>query len=236
MVLAMALREVAEDLWVADSEMTVGGMPLSIRMTVIRQRDGRLILHSPIEIDDALAAEIDALGPVRDLLAPNRLHHTFLLGAERRWPEASLWGAPGLVEKRPDLVFDEVLGDRSPPALAGTLETLLFAGAPLASEVVCFHGRTRTLIVTDLVFNIQHTRSRLSQLYLRASGAWQRVAQTPLMRMLIRERAAARRSLERMFEWDFDRLIMAHGEIVETNAKPVLAEALAKLAPDLPRR
>lgn len=230
----MALRELAEDLWVVESEMAVAGLPLAIRMTVLRRPEGGLILHSPIELDEALAAELEALGPVVDLLAPNRLHHSFLPGALRRWPKATLWGAPGLADKRRDLSFDEVLGDRAAPALADTLETLLFAGLPLASEIVCFHRRTRTLIVTDLVFNIHATRSRLSQLYLRASGAWQRVAQTPLIRALIRDRAAARRSVERMFEWDFDRLIMAHGEVVETGAKPLLAAALAKLAPDLP--
>jgi hypothetical protein len=227
------LQSVAEDLWVAHSEMSVSGFPLEIRMTVIRRPDGGLILHSPIELDDALAAELDALGPVRDLLAPNRLHHTFVFGAERRWPDATLWGAPGLPDKRPDLIFDAVLGDDTPKRLGDTLETMLFAGCPLASEIVCLHPRSRTLIVTDLVFNIQRSRSRLSQVYLRASGAWQKLAQTPLVRAAIRDREAARRSLDRMFAWDFDRLIMSHGEIIERDAKRALAAALAKLAPDL---
>jgi hypothetical protein len=231
----MSLREIAEELWTAEAELAVGGMPLAIRMTVLRRPDGSLILHSPIDIDDALAAQLDALGEVRELLAPNRFHHLYLFGAERRWPGARLWGAPGLPDKRPDLIFDELLGDVTPPALADTIETRLFAGLPMASEVVCFHPRSRTLIVTDLVFNIHHTRSRLSKLYLRASGAWQRCAQTPLIRALVRDRSAARRSLERIFEWDFDRLIMAHGEIIEQGAKPVLAEAVARLAPDLLR-
>jgi hypothetical protein len=227
------LQEIAEDVWVAGSEMAVSGFPLEIRMTVIRRPDGGLILHSPIEIDDALAAELDAIGPVCDLLAPSRMHHMFVFGAERRWPDATLWAAPGLPDKRRDLLFDEVLGDATPPAWAGTLETQLFAGCPLASEIVCFHPGSRTLIVTDLVFNIQRSRSGLSRAYLRASGAWQRLAQTPLMRAVIRDRAAARHSLERMFAWDFDRLIMSHGDIVERDAKRQLGEALARLAPDL---
>ncbi|PRQ05822.1 hypothetical protein ENSA5_01420 [Enhygromyxa salina] len=231
----MALREIAEDLWTAEAEIAVAGMPLATRMTVIRRPDGSLILHSPIDIDDALADELDALGPVTQLLAPSRFHHLYLLGAERRWPDAKLWGAPGLPDKRRDLIFDEVLGDATPAALADTLDTRLFAGLPLASEVVVFHRRSKTLIVCDLVFNIHHSRSRASRWYLRASGAWQRCAQTPLIRALIRDRSAARRSLERIFEWDFERLIMAHGEIVERGARAVLADALVKLAPDLPR-
>jgi hypothetical protein len=229
------LRAVADELWVAGSEIQVAGFPLEIRMTVVRRPGGGLILHSPIEIDDALADELATLGPVGDLIAPNRMHHLFMAGAQRRYPDASAWAAPGLPDKRPDLSFDEVLGDHTPPGLADALETLLFAGAPIASEVLCFHPRSRTLIVTDLVFNLQRTRSRLSEVYLRASGAWQRLAQTPLQRLLVRDRPAARRSLERMFAWEFERVIMAHGDIVEHDAKRKLAATLAKLAPDLLR-
>ncbi|NVB41200.1 DUF4336 domain-containing protein [Pseudenhygromyxa sp. WMMC2535] len=231
----MSLRQLDADLWCAEAELAVAGMPLGIRMTVMRGPGGGLILHSPIEIDDALAAELDALGPVEQLIAPNRMHHLYLLGAARRWPVAKLWGAPGLPAKRRDLIFDGVLGDRPPEVLAETLDTALFAGAPMASEVLCLQRASRTLIVTDLVFNIHHTRSLLSQLYLRANGAWQRVAQTALLRVLIRDRAAARRSLEHVFCWDFDRLIMAHGEVVDTGGKAALAEALKKIAPGLPR-
>lgn len=232
----MVLQDIAEDLWVAGSEMRVSGFLLEIRMTVIRKPEGGLILHSPIEISDALADELDAIGPVADILAPSRMHHTFVFGAERRWPDATLWGAPGLPDKRTDLLFDAILGDDTPAELGGAIETRLFAGCPLASEVVCFHPRSRTLIVTDLVFNIQRSDSALSQAYLRASGAWQTLAQTPLMRAVIRDRAAARHSLEGMFAWDFDRLIMSHGEIVERDAKRELARALRKLAPDLLQR
>lgn len=223
------LRALADDLWCAEAEIAVARMPLGVRMTVLRRPGGGLILHSPIEIDDALADAIDALGPVEHLIAPNRFHHLFLLGATRRWPEARLWGAPGLPAKRRDLVFDEVLGDDTPEQLADCIELRLIAGAPIVSEVALFHPPSRTLVLTDFVFNIQRSSSRVSRLYLRLSGAWQRLAQTPLTRMLVRDRAAARRSLKAVFEWDFDRLIVAHGDIVEHGGKRRLADALAKL-------
>lgn len=225
----MSLRRVAEDLWCAEATIAVAGSPLDVRMTVVRGVDGGLIVHSPIEIDDALAGAVEALGPIRHLLAPSRLHHLFIAGAVARWPDAELWGAPGLARKRPELVFDGILGDDTPEPFVGTLELALFAGAPVASEVVCLHPRSRTLIVTDLVFNIHASASWMSRLYLRFSGAWRKVAQTPLMRAVVRDREAARTSLERVLAWDFDRLIMAHGEIVESGAKPILAGALRRL-------
>ena len=42
------------------------------------------------------------------------------------------------------------------------------------------------------------------------------------MRFLIKDREAVRTSVKRILEWDFDRVIMAHGSILEENAKASL--------------
>ena len=221
------LRALAPGLWVAEDEIRVAGLPTTIRMTVLQRPEGLLVLHSPVEISDALAEALDAIGPVRELIAPNRLHHLFLLGAQGRWPDARLWGVPGLPAKRPDLVFDAVFGASTPVALADTVECQLIAGCPSVSEVAFFHPPSRTLILTDLVFNVHHSPSLVGELYLRASGAWRRCAQTPLMRALVADRDAVRRSYARLFDWDFERLIMAHGDIIEGQARAALRRALA---------
>lgn len=230
------MRPIAEGLWCVEAQMAIAGMPLSLRMTVMRGPGGGLVLHSPVELDDATAEAIDALGPVEHIVAPSRMHHLYVLGAARRWPGAKLWAAPGLPAKRRDLGFDDVIGDRAPEALADTLDVALFVGAPVASELLCFHRSSRTLVVVDLVFNIHSSTSLVSRLYLRSMGGWQRLAQTPVVRAMIRDREGARRSLERVFEWDFDRLVMAHGEIIERGAKAQLAVALEQIAPGLPHR
>jgi hypothetical protein len=42
----------------------------------------------------------------------------------------------------------------------------------------------------------------------------------------VKDRAAFDRSIERMLAWDFDRIVMAHGDIVETGGRRMLIEAL----------
>ena len=54
-------------------------LPYTTRMVVIRLADGSLWLHSPIQFTSDLAKQIDALGEVRYLVAPNKLHHLFLI-------------------------------------------------------------------------------------------------------------------------------------------------------------
>src|SRR5207253_182649 len=45
------------------------------RMAVIRLSGGGLFLWSPIPLTDGLRAEVDALGEVSHIVAPNSLHH-----------------------------------------------------------------------------------------------------------------------------------------------------------------
>jgi hypothetical protein len=49
------------------------------------------------------------------------------------------------------------------------------------------------------------------------------------MRLLIRDRAAARRSVEKLLQWNFDRVIVTHGEVLETGGHERVAAAFAFL-------
>ena len=53
------------------------------------------------------------------------------------------------------------------------------------------------------------------------------MAQTKLLRSTIRDRAAARRSIDRVLAWDFDRVVMAHGQVLDHGGKEALRDATA---------
>jgi hypothetical protein len=127
-----------------------------------------------------LAAAIDAEGPVRHLVGPNRLHHLFLGRWGARYPAAQLWAAPGLAKKRSDLMFTGTVGSpagagSSSPAIAPNwtteIEPLLLAGAPLLNEVVFHHRPSRTLICTDLLFNVTHAATWMTSVALTRGGS-----------------------------------------------------------------
>ena len=40
-----------------------------------------------------------------------------------------------------------------------------------------------------------------------------------------RDKQAAAKSLKRILSWDFERIILAHGDLIETNAKAVALQA-----------
>lgn len=225
---AAPLRALDEDLWVAERPQTFYGLPVGARMTAIRLSGGRLLLHSPVALDAALRAELDALGEVRYAVAPNRVHHLHAGEVAAVYPEARLWVAPGLERKRPDLVFEAVLGDEAPAEWRDEVGQVFFRGRPYENEVVFFHRASRTLLLCDLAFNFGPRTAlptRILMTLLRSTG----FGPSKLDPLLIRDREAARESLERILAWDFDRVVVAHGEVLESGGRDALRDGYAWL-------
>jgi hypothetical protein len=207
------------------------GLTLPARMTVLRLPDGGLALHSPVPLADADAAELAALGPVRLLIAPNNWHHLYLPAAAARFPEAAIWGAPGLVQKRPEVRFTGLLGPEMGPAFwTEGLRPVFLAGAPQAAETAFVHVATRTAVLTDALFNLQDgAPGWLSAIVHRLFGTWGRTYQSRLWRRAVDDRPAMAASLEALLAQDFDRLVVAHGRVIETGGQAALREAAAWL-------
>jgi hypothetical protein len=213
------LEAVDRDLWVHHHPFKLAGLfRLGHRMTVIRLADGGLVLHSPTPLDEALSAELAALGPVRYVLAPSLMHNLFLEPYGERYPDATFLSVPGFQEKNPAVRHDGVLDGGSAGLPAEELRALLLRGMPRVNETAVLHVPTRTLIVADLVFNFGEDVPVLTALLLSLVGARRGVRVSRLVRSLVRDRDALRGSLEELLQLPFERLIVGHGNIVETDA------------------
>jgi len=60
-------------------------------------------------------------------------------------------------------------------------------------------------------------------------GVLDHLAPSRMFRLFLRDRQAARQSLERILAWDFDRVIVSHGDIVETGGGNQFRQAFAWL-------
>jgi hypothetical protein len=225
---------VAEGLWVVDGPERVAGLRIGTRMTVVRLGDGRLWLHSPVLHDAGLSEALEALGPVGFLVAPSKVHHLWLGPWPEAHPAATVWGAPGLRDKRRDLVFHRELGDAPPADWAADLDQALLAGVPYVNEVAFLHRASGTLLLTDFAMHFPDPLPDLwTRLWARAMGlAGGRLTASRLVRTLVRDRAALRPALERVLAWPFDRVIVTHGEVVERGGAAALRAAWRPLLGD----
>lgn len=223
------LTRLDENLWVARRPLKLVVGDVGARMTVIRLPDGTLLIHSPVALDADTRRALDALGPVRWVLGPCKVHHFYLAEFAAAYPDAALLAAPGLPEKRRDLRFAHVLTDDLELPFGGAIAHHVFGGAPMMNEVVLLHRPTRTLVLTDLAFNLPPGARNEARLFHRLVGATGRFGPHRVVRLGIRDRTAAARSLETILRWDFERVIVSHGEVLESGGKPALRAAFAFL-------
>jgi hypothetical protein len=205
------------------------GLRMPTRMTVLPFGDGALALVSPVPLDQQKLAELAALGDVRYLIAPNLLHSLYLQAAAERFPAARVLAPSRLREKQPGLRIDATLESGLPDDLAQAVELVAVAGAPALDEFLFFHRASRTLVATDLVFNMVAPEGWFTNLVLTLVGCRGKLAQSRAWRFAVRDRSAARASVERALALPFETLVVAHGEVVREQARVRLGEALSWL-------
>ena len=216
------LRSIAKDVWVIDHPLRVGGLHLGTRTTVVRLANGGLWMHSPGPLEPELTAQLIALGPVQALIAPNAMHHLYLGENIRAFPQATVYVSPTLPAKIKGAFTYNILSDEPPVLWRDDFTQHLVGGIPKLQEVVLLHRASRTLILTDLAFNIRQSDSWFTRFFMRLNGAYGHFGPSRIFRTLVKDRAALRSSLNRMQEWDFDRIIVTHGEVLETGGKSVM--------------
>jgi hypothetical protein len=204
------------------------GFPYPTRMAVAQLSDGSAWVWSPVSLTDELARAVDAIGPVRHIVSPNKLHHLFLRQWAERWPAARVYAPPGLARKKPDLRFDAELGDVADPAWSADIDQVVFRGSFAMAEVAFFHRASSTAIVGDLIQRFPETFvSGWKRTLLRWSGLLgDRGGTPPDWRSTFLQRSRARAARARVLAWRPTRLLIAHGTCAQAGAAAIIANAL----------
>jgi hypothetical protein len=216
------MHEIARNLYEITYPLSIIGAQLGRRVTVIRLPTNKLIIHSTGPFTGQDIAAIKSLGAPAWLIDVTQNHDTFADIGRAAFPEIPYGVPEGFIH-----VDGERFSLASPPAEWGEqFQILELQGMPDIREHACYHAPTRTVIVADLVFNFQTCTPWTRQFFRWVSGIKQFPGVSRLFTREIKDKHAFTRSLQQLMQWDFDRLIVAHGQTVHTNAKQKLAEAL----------
>jgi len=201
-------------------------------MAVLRLQSGKLLLHSPCDMDEALAAAVSELGEVAHIVAPGTYHYLHIPSCQRAFPRANTYICPGIERKCPELSFDWLLGDRPHPEWDGELDQVFVRGARFLSEVAFFDRVSRTLLLVDLVENIGDetpgTDWVLRLWWKLVLRMWNRALPAPEYQLGWGKKKVVASALSRILAWDFERVVIAHGDLIEHDAKEVVRRAWAK--------
>lgn len=210
-------------MWDHERPVRFMGVVLRSRTTVVRLDNGTLWVHSPAPPDSALKEAIDALGEVAWLVLPNKWHHLGASAAIAAWPGAQVVAASSLVDRRPDLRPDHVLGRGD--ALWPEFEVLPLDGVPYLDETCFFHRPTQTLVSADLLIQACDCDHWSMRALGRVAGIRRRPGRPPDVRLTTPLSDEARRSVARMLALPIQRVCAAHMSPIEQDAAGVLALA-----------
>jgi hypothetical protein len=219
-------------LWALDRRVRFpGGARLPIRSSVVALGDGSLVLISaPPALDDATVHALNAIGPVRAIVAPNTFHYLFVPESRARFPDAALYAAPGLAERIDFKSGASALdGDTNP--WAGELEVAVLRGSPRSAEVIFLHRASRSLIITDALFNLAPMPRWRDRMTWRVGGIPRGLGPARTSRkLLLCDPASVAECIRTIGSWPVERLVVAHGENVEDDAGAKVVGALEPFA------
>jgi hypothetical protein len=230
------LRPLGQNFWFADGGIvSFHGFDYPTRMAVVRLADGGLWLWSPVEKTEAIEAAVRALGPVRHIVSPNKLHYLFLGEWQAAFRDAKLWATASTIANCPQLRFSGALADDAPADWAGQIDQFHFTNSPFVDELIFFHRASRTALIADL-------SQTFSDAFLKRHWPWWMRPVARLSRMVegwgwppldyrlsFRRRASARPKIRALIDKGPEHVVVAHGEVVAAGGQAFLRRAFSWL-------
>jgi hypothetical protein len=221
------VEQIAENVWTLDFQKKLLGVEIGRVVTLLRLRDGRLVIHStaPFTPDDL--AQIHSLGEPAWLLDVTRFHDSFATQGRAAFPTIPYLVPEGFANAEK---LSATSLDAAPLEWEGELRVRRIDGMPKVQEHAVLHVPSRTLIVADLMFNFPESASWWTKLFARRVMKLPNLSgMSPFFRSMIRDRAAFHQSLNEIFTWDFDRIIVGHGERISAAAKQHLQHVVSSV-------
>jgi hypothetical protein len=226
------LTRIGPDLWEHVSRVRVFGFVMPHRMTVMRERGGELVVHSPTYPHAELCAALEELGDVAAVVAPSRAHDLFLSEWLTRYPRALLYVPDLRMALRLAAARVRLLSEDVTAAVAGDVRAMPLRGIAMLGEWIVHHAPSRSIVAADIVANLHGDVAAPTRLAFTAAGVYGRFAVPREIRwLLVRDRAALRRSIDAVLALDFDRVVVGHGDNVETGGKAAFGAAFGWLKP-----
>jgi hypothetical protein len=220
-------QSVAKDVWTLRYPLSFFGMQIGRCVTLLRLGDGHLLAHSSGPFTASDLARIKSLGRLCFIVEATTMHDTFTRHALSCYPNLPFFLPEG---------FPKIEMNTSPRSLSelakltsGEILSLPLEGTRYLREYACFHFPSKTLILGDLLFNLNQATgwTRWVMRYALGVDTWPAIDRP--MRMVIRDKQAFERSIAEVLRWDFCRIVVAHGSIIEIDARAKFEFALSRV-------
>jgi len=201
------------------------------RMTLMKCEDGSVVVHSAMALPEGHLKELKDFGRIAAIVIPNYFHDSEAPWFSERFPEAQIYAPSSLLEKTqsrcPKAKVLSLEQDWNQSPWAQEILCLPIHGLRLVAESFLLHKHSRTLVICDMAFNMNPLAfgpiERILMGWNRVGRGFgpSRLATTYFMK----DKKAAWASLQQISKLDFDRIVVNHGDIVETNGHEIYRQA-----------
>ena len=222
------MRKISTRMCVHEDSMRMMGARLALRMTIVKLSDDGLWICTPTAHNPQLQNRVAEMGEVKYIVASSNGHNLFLEAWQNAFPDAAVYVAARIPGKRSKLAGYTLLRDLDIPPWHEDLEMCRMDGVPFFDEHMFFHAKSNTLLVTDYFQNYTGTKQKglgriVSKLIFEPIGFKGKCLAPPLKtKFMVKDRQALKASLDRLWELDIERVVPAHGDIFEEDAKQVI--------------
>jgi hypothetical protein len=217
-------RHLADDVALISFPWRVLGIDFKRNVTLLRLGDGRLIVHSSAPFTEEHVATIRRFGEPSWLVEATLMHDTFAKEGRKAFPDLPYLAPEGFAKA--GVISIKPLCP-PPSDWSGEVDFLKIDGVR-SNEHALYHRRSRTLVVADLFFSFPNDTQGWPRFFVRHFMRLPRLFGISAFFCLfaLRDKDAFKRSLNAVLALDFERLVVAHCEPIEKNAKRVVEQAL----------
>jgi len=224
-----------------------GRIKIGGRGTIVKLASGNLAVFSPVALTETVKKELSGFGngQIKYIAALDQEHHIFLEPWHKLFPDARVIGPEtlpgyrdtqgyGMIPKENWTLFKK--GDQGSWKVSEEFDAEFdaeYVSAHANQELVFNHKPSRTLIEADYLFNLPATEqfsktglNPLSGYLTRWFGALQNTrGEATWQKRLIwyalssSDRPGFNKSTGRIAQWDFDRIVPCHGDVIESGGK-----------------
>lgn len=222
------LEQLEDNLWRVEGALP--NMPLRRVMTIARRRDGGLVIHNGIALEDDAMARIERLGEPRLLIVPNGYHRMDAPAYRRRYPGLRVV-CPAGARKKVAAVVDVDLDYGAWPADPDVTVRHLAGVREAEGAMIVRHGEGATVVLNDLVFDMPHVPGFTGWVlhHVTHSSGGPRISRIARM-LVIRDRAAVAEELRALADTPgLRRVIVSHHRCIVDAPADVLRSLAASL-------
>jgi hypothetical protein len=217
-------RQLADDVALISFPWRVLGIDFKRNVTLLRLADGRVVVHSTAPFTEQDIVAIRRFGEPSWLVEATLMHDTFAKEGRKALQNIPYLAPDGFVEATE--VQTESLST-PPQEWDGEIDVLRIDGVRM-NEHALFHRRSRTLVVADLFFSFPRETSGWPRFFVRHVMRLPRLfgISSVYRLFVICDKEAFARSMRALLALDFERLVVAHWQPIETDAKRTVEQAL----------